>query len=219
MRIVIAEDNVLLASGLELLLVAKGFHVADIVRDGPSFISSVATHQPDVTIVDVRLPPSFRDEGVRAALEARSRHPGLPVLVLSQYVERTYATELLSDGRGGVGYLLKDRVGRVTGFIDALRRVAAGGTAIDPEVIAQLLTRRNLDRLSRLTPREREVLGLMAQGLDNAALAERLVVTDNAVHKHIGNIFAKLDLAPTDSGHRRVLAVLAYLDRDPSTGG
>ncbi|MFL6116916.1 MAG: LuxR C-terminal-related transcriptional regulator [Catenulispora sp.] len=211
MRVVIAEDNVLLSSGLELLLTARGFDVAAIAQDAPGFLAAVTEHRPDVTIVDVRLPPTFRDEGIHAALHARRRHPGLPVLVLSQYVEQQYAGELISDGRGAVGYLLKDRVGRVSEFVDALRRVAAGGTIMDPEVIAQLLTRRARDPIADLTPRERQVLALMAQGMDNAAIAARLVITENAVHKHIGNIFAKLGLAPDDSGHRRVLAVLAYL--------
>ncbi|MFE9174030.1 response regulator [Streptomyces kebangsaanensis] len=213
MRIVIAEDNVLLSSGLELLLAAKGFQVAAVTRDGPGFLAAVTEHRPDATIVDVRLPPSFKDEGIRAALQARSLHPSLPVLVLSQYVERAYARELLSDGRGGIGYLLKDRVGRVVEFTDALRRVAAGGTAMDPEVISQLLLGRDQDPLSDLTPREHQVLALMAEGHDNTTVADRLAITINAVHKHIGNIFAKLGLSPTDSGHRRVQAVLAYLDR------
>lgn len=211
MRVVIAEDNVLLCAGLELLLTSKGFQVAAIAADAGSFLAAVEEHRPDVTIVDVRLPPSFRDEGVRAALEARRRRPDLPVLVLSRYVEQTYATELLSTAGGGVGYLLKDRVSRVDEFIDALNRVAVGGTALDPDVVAQLLTRRAGDPLAALTRREREILALMAQGHDNTTIAAKPVVTDNAVHKHIGNIFAKLGLAVTDSGHRRVLAVLAYL--------
>lgn len=211
MRVVIAEDNVLLSAGLELLLTSKGFQVVAIAADAGSFLAAVEEHRPDVTIVDVRLPPSFRDEGVRAALEARRRRPDLPVLVLSRYVEQTYATELLSTAGGGVGYLLKDRVSRVDEFIDALNRVAVGGTALDPDVVAQLLTRRAGDPLAALTRREREILALMAQGHDNTTIAAKPVVTDNAVHKHIGNIFAKLGLAVTDSGHRRVLAVLAYL--------
>ncbi|OKJ13666.1 response regulator [Kitasatospora sp. CB01950] len=213
MRVVIAEDNVLLAGGLELLLTAKGFEVVAIAADAPAFLAAVEEHRPDVAIVDVRLPPDFRDEGIRAAIRARRRRPGLPVLVLSQYVERQYAGELVSDGRGGVGYLLKDRVGRVSEFVDALRRVAAGGTVMDPEVIGQLLTRPAHDPTAALTPREREVLALMAEGLDNAGIAARLVITDNAVHKHVGNIFTKLGLSPADSGHRRVLAVLSYLSR------
>ncbi|MGA5300747.1 LuxR C-terminal-related transcriptional regulator [Nucisporomicrobium flavum] len=211
MRVVIAEDNVLLSTGLELLLRRAGCHVAAVAGDAPGFLTAVREHRPDVTIVDVRLPPSFRDEGIRAALEARRELPGLPVLVLSQYVEQQYAAELLSSTGGGVGYLLKDRVSRVDEFVEALRRVAAGGTAMDPEVIAQLVHRAG-DPVAALTPREREVLGLMAQGCDNNAIASRLVITANAVHKHIGNIFAKLGLAVTDSGHRRVLAVLAYLN-------
>ncbi|GAA5038992.1 DNA-binding NarL/FixJ family response regulator [Thermocatellispora tengchongensis] len=212
MRVVIAEDNVLLSSGLELLLAAKGFEVVATVGDGPSFLAAVTAHRPDVTIVDVRLPPSFKDEGIRAALDARRLRPGLPVLVLSQYVEREYAKELLTDGRGGIGYLLKDRVSRVAEFTGALRRVAAGGTAMDPEVIAQLLVGPGRDPLSGLTPRELQVLALMAEGHDNTALADRLGITLNAVHKHIGAIFAKLGLSPSDSGHRRVQAVLTYLN-------
>ena len=211
MRVVIAEDNVLLSTGLELLLGRVGFEIVAIVDDGPGFLTAVREHRPDVTIVDVRLPPSFRDEGIRAAIQARREHPGLPVLVLSQYVEQQYAAELLSTTGGGVGYLLKDRVSRVDQFVDALRRVAAGGTAMDPEVIAQLVQRAG-DPIDALTPREREVLALMAQGHDNTAIGQQLVITDNAVHKHIGNIFAKLGLAVTDSGHRRVLAVLTYLN-------
>ncbi|MFE6974709.1 response regulator transcription factor [Streptomyces sp. NPDC057682] len=211
MRVVIAEDNVLLAHGLELMLTAKGFEVAAVTGDAEAFAAAVDTHRPDVAVVDVRLPPGFRDEGIRAAIRARRRRPGLPVLVLSQYVERSYAGELVADGSGGVGYLLKDRVGRVAAFTDALRRVAAGETVMDPEVIAQLLAPRAHDPLASLTPREGEVLALMAQGLDNTTLAERLVITENAVHKHIGNIFAKLGLSPADTGHRRVLAVLTHL--------
>jgi DNA-binding NarL/FixJ family response regulator len=217
-RVVIAEDNVLLSTGLELLLNRAGFDIAAIADDAASFLTAVRDHRPDVTIVDVRLPPSFRDEGIRAALQARREHPGLPVLVLSQYVEQQYAAELLATTGGGVGYLLKDRVSRVDEFVDALRRVAAGGTAMDPEVIAQLVQRAR-DPVAVLTPREREVLALMAQGHDNQTIAHRLVITDNAVHKHIGNIFAKLGLAVTDSGHRRVLAVLTYLNgAGPSNG-
>ncbi|APU18442.1 response regulator transcription factor [Actinoalloteichus sp. GBA129-24] len=221
MRVVIAEDNVLLAEGLNLLLSSAGFEVAATVSDAPSFLAAVAEHRPDVTVVDVRLPPTFRDEGIQAALAARRAGPGLPVLVLSQYVERTYARELLRDGRGGVGYLLKDRVSRVETFLDALRRVADGGTAMDPEVVAQLLVRRDGDPVDTLTPCELAVLRLMAQGRDNAAIAATLVVTERAVHKHIGNIFQKLGLTPDESGHRRVLAVLRYLggDRDQPAPG
>ncbi|RMI35884.1 LuxR C-terminal-related transcriptional regulator [Streptomyces triticirhizae] len=210
MRVVIAEDNVLLSSGLELLLNSRGFEVAAIARDAAGFLDAVATHRPEVTIVDVRLPPTFRDEGIRAAVQARRDHPGLPVLVLSQYVEQVYAGRLLADAGGGIGYLLKDRVSRVGEFTDALRRVAGGGTAMDPEVIAQLLAARG-DPVDALTAREREVLALMAEGHDNATIARRLVITENAVHKHIGNVFLKLGLSVGDSGHRRVRAVLAYL--------
>jgi DNA-binding NarL/FixJ family response regulator len=213
-RVVIAEDNVLLSSGLELLLGTKGHEVVAVAPDADSFLAAVDAHRPDVTIVDVRLPPGFRDEGIRAAVEARRRHPDLPVLVLSQYVEQAYATRLLAAAPRGVGYLLKDRVSRVDEFVDALTRVARGGTALDPEVVAQLLTRG--DPVAALTAREREVLALMAEGHDNDTIAARLFVSGNAVHKHIGNIFTKLGLAPADGGHRRVRAVLAYLDRDPS---
>ncbi|MFI6291276.1 LuxR C-terminal-related transcriptional regulator [Nonomuraea sp. NPDC050790] len=210
MRVVIAEDNVVLAEGLNLLLASAGFEVAAIADDAPAFLAAVAEHRPDVVIVDVRLPPSFRDEGIQAALEARRSRPGLPVLVFSQYVEQVYARELLADGSGGVGYLLKDRVSRVEEFLEALGRVAHGGTALDAEVVSQLLVRR-ADPLAELTPREREVLTLMAQGLSNTGIADRLVITERSVHKHVGNIFLKLGLSPADSGHRRVLAVLTHL--------
>ncbi|MFJ9459714.1 LuxR C-terminal-related transcriptional regulator [Kitasatospora sp. NPDC101447] len=209
MRIVIAEDNALLAQGLTALLEALGHQVLATTGEAGSFVETVLTHRPDVAIVDVRLPPSFTDEGIRAALRARERLPGLPVLVLSQYVEDTYARELLDDG-AGVGYLLKDRVARVDDFLDALHRVAAGGTALDPDVVRQLLAARG-NPLSRLTEREREVLAMMAQGYGNSEIADRLVVTERAVHKHVGNIFMKLDLPPEDSGDRRVLAVLTHL--------
>ncbi|MEO3765164.1 response regulator transcription factor [Streptomyces sp. B8F3] len=218
MRVVIAEDNVLLASGLELLLNSQGFEVVATAADARGFLAAVETHRPDVTIVDVRLPPAFRDEGIRAAVRARRDHPALPVLVLSQYVEQDYAGRLLADTRGGIGYLLKDRVSRVAEFTDALRRVAGGGTAMDPEVIAQLLAARG-DPVDALTAREREVLALMAEGHDNATIARRLVITDNAVHKHIGNVFLKLGLSPGDSGHRRVRAVLAHLRRQRALEG
>ncbi|MEU9853532.1 response regulator transcription factor [Streptomyces sp. NPDC047974] len=211
MRIVIAEDNVLLASGLELLLTHAGYEVAEVAGDAGAFLAAVERHRPSATIVDVRLPPSFRDEGIRAAIEARRLRPDLPVLVLSQYVEHTYASELLSGSGGGVGYLLKDRISRVDEFLEALDRVASGGTALDPDVVAQLLTGRT-GPLSALTRREREVLGLMAEGHDNATLARKLSITDSAVHKHIGSIFAKFDLSEADAGHRRVLAVLTYLE-------
>ena len=211
--VVMAEDNAFLAGGLELMLTTNGFTVAATTGDADAFLDAVDEHRPDVTIVDVRLPPTFRDEGIRAAIEARRRHPDLPVLVFSQYVEREYATQLLAGAPRGIGYLLKDRVSRVDEFIEALRRVAAGGTAFDPEVIAQLLTRSASDPVSSLTPREREVLALMAEGRDNTEIAGRLFITANAVHKHINGIFSKLGLAATDGGHRRVLAVLTYLGR------
>ncbi|MER7014427.1 response regulator transcription factor [Saccharopolyspora sp. NPDC000359] len=210
MRVLIVEDNVILAEGLKLLLAAAEVEVAGVHADAGSFLEAVSSDPPDIAVVDVRLPPSFRDEGVRAALRAREVRPGLPVLLFSQYVEETYARELLSDGRGAVGYLLKDRVSRVDEFVDSLRRIADGATVMDPEVVSQLMTRRH-DPLAALTPREREVLALMASGYANGEIAERLVVTERAVLKHVGNIFAKLDLPVGDSGHRRVLAVLAHL--------
>ncbi|MEV3982031.1 response regulator transcription factor [Nonomuraea sp. NPDC049758] len=212
MRVVIAEDDALLREGLALLLAAEGVEVPAAVDNAADLLAAVAAEEPDALIVDVRLPPDFRDEGLRAAIEARRTRPGLPVLVLSSYVEDTYASALLSEGGVGVGYLLKERVGKVQSFLDALYRVAGGGTAIDPEVIAQLLVRRRAgDPLHALTAREREVLALMAEGLSNTDLSERLVISEGAVNKHIRNIFAKLGLQPSESGHRRVLAVLAYL--------
>ncbi|MFF3985273.1 response regulator [Streptomyces sp. NPDC001797] len=215
MRVVIAEDNALLREGLVLLLGSAGHEVVAVAGSGPEIVPALLEHRPDIAVLDVRMPPGFRDEGLRAALEARERIPGLPVLVLSQYVEESYAGELLGGGTSGIGYLLKDRVGRVDEFLDALERVAAGGTALDPEVVAELLSRRRESPLDPLTPREREVLGLMAEGHDNATIAGTLVVTERAVHKHIGNVFLKLGLPPGDSGHRRVLAVLAYLAHAP----
>ncbi|MFF0086870.1 response regulator [Streptomyces canus] len=215
MRVVIAEDNALLREGLVLLLTSSGHEVVAVVGTGPEILPAVLEQRPDVAVLDVRMPPGFRDEGLRAALEARERIPGLPVLVLSQYVEESYAAELLGGGSSGVGYLLKDRVGRVDEFLDALERVAAGGTALDPEVVTELLTRRRDTPLGSLTPREREVLKLMAEGHDNTTIAKTLVVTERAVSKHIGNVFLKLGLPPSDSGHRRVLAVLAYLAHTP----
>ena len=213
MRVVIAEDLALLRDGLTRLLESNGCEVVAAVADGDAFLEAAEEHRPDVCVVDVRLPPTFRDEGVRAALEARRRVPGLPILVLSQYVERTYAAELLSDGRGGVGYLLKERVADPRDFVDAVRRVAEGGTALDPEAVAQLLGGRGAGTpLDELTPRERDVLGLMAEGRTNHAIAERLVVTEGAVEKHVSNIFGKLGLPPSDLDHRRVLAVLAFLN-------
>ncbi|GAA4095303.1 response regulator transcription factor [Actinomadura miaoliensis] len=213
MRIVIAEDDPLLREGVALLLRAESLDVVATTDSPDAFLAAVDEHKPDVAIVDVRMPPTHTDEGIRAAVEARRRHPELAVLVLSAYVEQAFATELLGGGADRLGYLLKERVGRVEQFLDALHRVADGGTAIDPEVVAQLLTRTRSDSgLRRLTPRERDVLSLMAEGLGNSAIAERLVVTEGAVHKHIRNIFAKLDLAPTDRADRRVTAVLRYLE-------
>ncbi|GHF97225.1 MULTISPECIES: LuxR C-terminal-related transcriptional regulator [Streptomyces] len=209
MRIVIAEDNVLLREGLILLLEDVGHEIVAVVGSGPEVVPTLLEHRPDAAVLDVRLPPGFRDEGLRAAIEARRLMPGLPILVLSQYVEESYAAELLGQGASGVGYLLKDRVSRIEEFQQALERVAAGGTALDPDVVSQLMTRR--DPLDALSPREREVLSLMAQGLDNPTIATTLFITERSVSKHIGNILAKLNLPPSDSGHRRVLAVLAYL--------
>jgi len=211
MRVVIAEDNALLREGLVLLLTSAGHEVAAVAAAGPEILPALRKHRPDIAVLDVRMPPGYRDEGLRAALAARQEIPRLPVLVLSQYVEETYAAELLADGAAGVGYLLKDRVGRVEEFLDALGRVATGGTALDPEVVTELLARRKGTLLDSLTPREREVLQLMAEGHDNTTIAATLVVTERAVSKHIGNVFLKLSLPQTDSGHRRVLAVLAYL--------
>jgi DNA-binding NarL/FixJ family response regulator len=212
MQVVIADDAVLLREGLIRLLAENGHRVVAAVGDGPSLVTAVTEHRPDVSIVDVRMPPSHTDEGLRAAVEARARIPGTPVLVLSQYVELSYAEDLLADRRGGVGYLLKDRVAEVGEFLDALDRVARGATVLDPEVVAQLLVRRRRDDpLRTLTPREREVLGLMAEGRSNTAIARHLVVSEGAVEKHVRNVFAKLDLIPDDEQNRRVLAVLAYL--------
>ncbi|TCC31544.1 response regulator transcription factor [Kribbella sindirgiensis] len=210
MRVIILEDNPILAEGLSLLLDNSGFRVAAVATDADEFAKAIDEHPVDIAVVDVRLPPTFTDEGLRAAIEARRVRPGLPVLVFSQYVEEVYAAELLAAGSEGVGYLLKDRVSRVDEFLEAVRRVAGGGTVLDPEVVSQLMVKRS-SPLDRLTPREREVLALMAEGLGNAAIGEKLVISDGAVHKHVGNVFLKLDLPPTDSGHRRVLAVLAYL--------
>jgi DNA-binding NarL/FixJ family response regulator len=212
-RVVIAEDLALLRDGLIRLLNAYDFEVVEAVDNGPSLLPALLKHRPDVAVVDVRLPPTFTDEGLQAAIAAREQVPGMPVLVLSQHVEQLYARELLSDRSGGVGYLLKDRVSHVSQFVDAVKRVAAGGTALDPEVVGQLLARRSADEpLQALTPREREVLGLMAEGRSNNAIASRLFVTDKAVGKHINNIFTKLGLPPSDDDNRRVLAVLAYLN-------
>lgn len=213
MRVVVAEDLALLRDGLIRLLGAHDFEVVEAVKDGPSTLSALLEHRPDVAVVDVRLPPTFTNEGLVAAIEARQQMPGLPILVLSQYVEPLYARELLSDGVGGVGYLLKDRVMDVSQFVEAVRQVAGGGTVMDPEVIAQLLVKRNTDEpLTRLTDREREVLALIAEGRSNAAIAAGLFVSEKAVSKHIANIFMKLNLPLSDDDNRRVMAVLAYLN-------
>ncbi|WP_432562483.1 response regulator [Kineococcus sp. SYSU DK003] len=212
MRIVIGEDDPLLREGLALLLAAEGLDVVATAGEPDELLAALDEHRPDVAIVDVRMPPTHTDEGIRAAVEARRRRPELAVLVLSAYVEQAFATDLLVGGARALGYLLKERVGRVEEFLEALHRVADGGTAVDPEVVAQLLTRTRPDAgLDRLSAREREVLGLMAEGLGNTAIAGRLVVTEGAVHKHIRSIFAKLDLAPTDEVDRRVSAVLRFL--------
>lgn len=212
MRVVIADDAVLLREGLIRLLTEHGHEVVAAVGDGPALVAAAAEHRPDVSIVDVRMPPSHTDEGLRAAVEIRRSLPGAPVLMLSQYVEVSYADDLLADRAGAVGYLLKDRVAAIGEFLDALARVAAGGTVLDPEVVGQLLVRRRRDDpLRELTPREREVLGLMAEGRSNGAIARLLVVTDGAVEKHVHNIFTKLQLPPDTEQHRRVLAVLTYL--------
>lgn len=215
MRVVIAEDLFLLRDGLIRLLAAYGCEVAAAVDNGEDLLTAIQEHQPDVAVVDVRLPPSFTDEGLRAALTARKERPGLPILVLSQYVEQLYARELLADGAGAVGYLLKDRVFDGAEFADAVRRVADGGTVMDPEVIARLLARSAGQEgpVGRLSLRELEVLELMAEGRSNAAIAQRLFITERAVAKHTASIFFKLDLQPSDDDNRRVLAVLAYLGR------
>ncbi|TYC66285.1 DNA-binding response regulator [Streptomyces sp. CB01881] len=211
MRAVIAEDSVLLRVGLVKVLEMGGFQVATEVGDGEALLAAVAEHRPELALVDVRMPPGFTDEGVRAAVEIRRRWPGTAVVLLSQYVEERYAAELLSTNAGGVGYLLKQRVADVAEFVAAVRRVAEGGTALDPQVVSQLLLRRDLDPLKRLTPRERDVLGVMAEGRSNAGIAQALVVSESAVAKHINSIFAKLDLPTADADHRRVLAVLRFL--------
>ena len=214
MRVALAEDNALLRDGLTRLLSAHGCTIVAAVSDADALLTAMAADPPDVAVVDVRLPPTFTDEGLRAALLARRRNPGQPVLVLSQYVEQLYARELLTDGSGGVGYLLKDRVSSTDEFIDALRRVAAGGTAMDPTVISRLLARNADDKpLARLTRREYDVLALMAEGRSNIAIAQRLMIGEGAVGKHIANLLAKLDLPPSEVDNRRVLAVLAYLHR------
>jgi DNA-binding NarL/FixJ family response regulator len=215
MRVVIVEDNALLREGVVALLRERGIDVVAQAEDAPGLLRIVAGHKPDVAIVDVRLPPTFTDDGVRAAIEARAKYPGLGVLILSQYVEPVYTQELLASGTGGVGYLLKERVGEVRAFVEAIERVAAGGTALDREVVAELMRTRGDESgelgLGSLTPREREVLALMAEGRTNAAIARELVVTSGAVEKHVSSIFGKLDLPASNDDHRRVLAVLAFL--------
>jgi DNA-binding NarL/FixJ family response regulator len=217
LRVVIGEDSVLLLAGLVKLLESAGFEVTATAGDGDALVATVAREQPDLVIADVRMPPTHTDEGIRAALTIRGRWPGIAILVLSQYVEERYAADLLSTNTTSVGYLLKDRVADVTEFLDALRRVAAGGTALDPEVVAQLLLRRGADPLAALTQRERDVLALMAEGRSNPEIAATLVITESAVSKHINSIFAKLGLHQGDTGHRRVLAVLRYLGAAPAT--
>lgn len=212
MRVLIAEDLALLREGLSHLLTAYGFDVVAAVESGVGLAERLVAERADLAVVDVRLPPTHTDEGLRAAIAARHELPGLPVMILSQHVEPLYAAELLGDASGGVGYLLKDRVGDVPEFVDALHRVTAGGTVMDPEVVARMLAgSRRRDPLSTLTSREREVLAVMAEGRSNSAVATRLVISEKAVAKHIGNILAKLDLPPADDDHRRVLAVLTYL--------
>ncbi|GAA4915535.1 LuxR family two component transcriptional regulator [Stackebrandtia albiflava] len=208
---VVAEDHALLADGLTRLLTAHGFDVVELVDNGPRLAPALLEHRPDVSVIDVRLPPTFTDEGLRAVIEARARIPGLPVLVLSQYVEQLYARELMRDRAGGVGYLLKDRVSNIAEFVESLHRVASGGTAMDPDVITQLLGGQR-SRLDELTPREQEVLALMAEGRSNSAIAAALYVTDKAVDKHSNNVFRKLGLTQSSDDNRRVLAVLAYLN-------
>jgi DNA-binding NarL/FixJ family response regulator len=212
-RIVIAEDSVLLRAGLTRLLIDAGHEVVATVGDADSLLGVVERQEPELAVVDVRMPPTHTDDGLRAALQIRQRWPAVGILVLSQYVEERYATELLADDTSGLGYLLKDRIADLAEFMAAVHRVGEGGTALDPEVVAQLLARtRRRDPIERLSPREREVLGLMAEGRSNSAIARELVVSDGAVEKHVSNIFTKLDLPPTDTDHRRVLAVLRWLE-------
>ena len=217
MRIVIAEDSVLLRDGLTRLLSGADFEVVAAVGDAEQLLTAVAAHQPDLAVIDVRMPPGFTDEGIKAALVIRRQYPDVALLVLSQYVEESYATDLLSEATNSVGYLLKDRVAHVNDFVDAVRRVAAGGTALDPDVVAQLLVRRKDDPMSRLTPREQQVLQLMAEGRSNGGIVQLLKVTPSAVEKYVTNIFVKLDLPPTSTDHRRVLAVLKYLGESRPT--
>jgi DNA-binding NarL/FixJ family response regulator len=212
MRIVIAEDTAILRAGLAELLAIRGHEVVAAVDDGDKLLAAVEEYRPDVAVVDIRMPPTHTDEGLRAALQLRRDRPGVGVLLFSQYIETRYATELLADRSAGVGYLLKERVADIDEFVDALDRIAAGGTALDPEVVTQLFgASRRTERLDTLTPREREVLALMAEGRTNAAIADTLVVTGRAVEKHVANIFTKLDLPPSDTDHRRVMAVLRYM--------
>ncbi|MGH3506816.1 MAG: LuxR C-terminal-related transcriptional regulator [Nocardioidaceae bacterium] len=212
MRVVLGEDHALLRDGLTRLLEANGFEILAAVDNEPSLVRALQDPAAELAVVDVRLPPTFTDEGLRAAIGARETRPGFPIMVLSQYVERLYAGELLHSGEGAIGYLLKERVSDVREFVDAVRRVAAGGTVLDPEVVATLLARKRDEPMRRLTSREREVLGLMAEGRSNSAIAGRLFVTEKAVSKHINNIFAKLELPVDDDDNRRVLAVLAHLN-------
>jgi DNA-binding NarL/FixJ family response regulator len=216
LRVVIGEDSVLLLAGLTKLLESAGFTVAATAATATELLAAVQEAQPDLVIADVRMPPTHTDEGIRAALAIRAQWPEIAILVLSQYVEERYAADLLSANTSSIGYLLKDRVADVTEFLDALRRVASGGTALDPEVVAQLLVRRGSDPLQALTQRERDVLALMAEGRSNAEIGAALVITDSAVSKHINSIFGKLGLHPGDTGHRRVLAVLRYLGAAPA---
>ena len=213
MRVVIAEDSVLLREGLNRLLSEFGHEVVAALPDATALLPTVEEHGPDVVVTDVRMPPTNRDEGVRAAIDLRATRPGFPVVLLSQYVEERYATELIAADASGLGYLLKERVADVRSFVEAVERVAGGGTAIDPEVVSQLLVRARKDPLAGLTPRETETLGLMAEGRSNAAIAAALVVGEGAVEKHISSIFSKLNLEPSDTDHRRVMAVLTYLRR------
>jgi DNA-binding NarL/FixJ family response regulator len=212
-RVVVAEDSAILRDGLVQLLTDRGFCITGAVGDPPGLKQSVSEHLPDVAVVDIRMPPTFTDEGLRAALQLRKSHPGVGILLFSQYVETRYAAELLAGGAAGIGYLLKDRVADVSDFVEALVRVASGGTALDPEVVTQLFgVSRRTDSLAALSPREREVLSLMAEGRSNAAIAATLVISEGAVEKHVANIFSKLDLPASASDHRRVLAVLRYLE-------
>ncbi|MFC7976608.1 LuxR C-terminal-related transcriptional regulator [Streptomyces cinereoruber] len=214
MRLVLAEDQFLLREGLTRLLEPNEFEIVAAVGTGPELIRALAEHEPDIALVDIRMPPTHTDEGLRAVLDARRRRPGQPSLLLSQYVDQLYARELLADGEGGVGYLLKDRVFNSYQFIEALHRVAAGGTVMDPDVVSRMMSHNSQDQqISRLTDREREVLGYMAEGRSNAAVAAGLVITEKAVAKHINNILAKLDLPPSKDDNRRVMAVLTYLNR------